>query len=130
MSREQTPVLSGAIPSIKLLMSAWDAMAEAHPHSAILKVYTGVGVSHAQRYYQRIDTSPGYVLAMRELIQVAFKFMIPVIDMTTYGPVLNPMVRICWITEMWDDTYIEIATTIIKEKVRYQFNPGINRFLT
>jgi hypothetical protein len=65
MSKECTPVLSGAIPSFEMFMVVWEQLGENHPH---LAGWTDIGIEWATVYYRRMDESPAYVIAMCELI--------------------------------------------------------------
>jgi hypothetical protein len=65
MSKERTPVLSGAIPSFEMFMTAWEQLGEIHPR---LARWTDIGIEWATVYYKRMDESPAYVIAMCELI--------------------------------------------------------------
>jgi hypothetical protein len=65
MSKERTPVLSGAIPSFEMFMTAWEQLGEKHP---CLAPWTDIGIKWATVYYKRMDESPAYVIAMCELI--------------------------------------------------------------
>jgi len=65
MPKEHTPVLSGAIPSLKMFMMVQEQPGEKHPH---LARWTDIGIEWATKYYKRMDESPAYVITMCELI--------------------------------------------------------------
>jgi len=65
MSKEHTPILSGAIPSFKRFMTVWEQLGEKHPH---LAWWTDIGIEWATKYYKRMDELPAYVIVMCELI--------------------------------------------------------------
>ena len=66
MSRESTPVLSGAIPSFEMFMTAWERFSERHPH---LKPLVKPGLDLAYKYYGRMDRTSSYIIAMRTQTQ-------------------------------------------------------------
>jgi len=61
MSREQTPVLSGAIPAFEMFMTQWERLGERIPR---LKPFVDIGLSWATTYYARMDRTKAYILAM------------------------------------------------------------------
>ena len=65
MSKEHTPILSGAIPSFEMFMMAWEQLGEKHPH---LAQWTDIGIKWATKYYKRMDELPAYIITMCELI--------------------------------------------------------------
>jgi hypothetical protein len=62
MSEESSPVLSGAIPSFEIFMTAWEDLSEHHPH---LETIIKPGLDLAYKYYAWMDRSLCYVIAMR-----------------------------------------------------------------
>lgn len=64
MSRERTPVLSGALSSLELVMSAWERCHLKHPRAAAVKAYADIGVEWATKYYRKMDDTDAYVVAM------------------------------------------------------------------
>jgi hypothetical protein len=64
MSRERTPVLSGAIPTFEMFMTAWEQLGRDHPR---LSRWTNIGIQWATTYYKKMDDSCAYVIAMCEL---------------------------------------------------------------
>lgn len=69
MSNELTPSLANVLPAFELFMTALDDLGEKHPH---LKPITDAGVEWASIYYQKMDLSPAYVIAMCKLFQCDF----------------------------------------------------------
>lgn len=61
MSGERTPILSNVIPAFEMLMSAWEKLGEKREN---LKRFTNVGVEWAVKYYNRMDLTKAYVVAM------------------------------------------------------------------
>jgi len=68
MSAEQTPILSGAIPSFETFMMAWEQLGKKHPW---LARWTDIGMEWAKKYYTKMDKTDAYVIAICE-----FKFII------------------------------------------------------
>jgi len=64
MSKERTPVLSGAIPAFEMFMTAWEQLGREHPR---LSRWTDIGIQWATTYYKKMDDSSAYVIAMCEL---------------------------------------------------------------
>ncbi|THH23039.1 hypothetical protein EUX98_g8138 [Antrodiella citrinella] len=95
MSHERTPVLSGAIMAIEMLMTQWERYAETDERAPILRFYIDVGMTWAKTYYTRMDDCPAYVIAM----------------------FLNPSCRISWIQQNWDPKFLAIAEATIKDKM-------------
>jgi hypothetical protein len=63
MSKEKTPVLAGAIPAIKHFMSRWERLAETQLHLALA---INAGLTIANKYYNKMDETHTYVVAMCE----------------------------------------------------------------
>jgi hypothetical protein len=61
MSREETPVLSGSMPAFEMFMTAWENLSETHPR---LGPFIEIGLAWARKYYQRMDNTKAYVMAM------------------------------------------------------------------
>ena len=61
MSREETPLLSGALPAFEMFMTSWELLAEKH---AQLKPFIDIGLKWAYKYYARMDNTRVYVIAM------------------------------------------------------------------
>jgi hypothetical protein len=64
MSRERTPVLSGAIPAFEMFMTAWEQLGQKHPR---MSRWTKIGIKWAAKYYTKMDDTRAYVIAMCEL---------------------------------------------------------------
>jgi hypothetical protein len=65
MSKEKTPVLAGAVPSLERFMSNWERLA-AIPDNKHLAPAIERGLSFAKKYYKRMDDTDAYVIAMCE----------------------------------------------------------------
>jgi hypothetical protein len=63
MSGEGTPILSGAIPAFEMFMTKWEKLGNEHPH---LKPFIKPGLDWAYRYYNRMDRTTAYIVAMCE----------------------------------------------------------------
>lgn len=61
MSYDRTPVLAGSIPSFEIFMTTWEFLAEKHPH---LAPYVEEGLSYAREYYNKMDCTKAYIIAM------------------------------------------------------------------
>ncbi|KIP01667.1 hypothetical protein PHLGIDRAFT_80269 [Phlebiopsis gigantea 11061_1 CR5-6] len=99
MSRENLPVLGGAIKSYEYYLTALERCKngfferEKKDHPAMRFVDTGL--KWGTKYYCRMDCSKAYVIAM----------------------FLNPTLRLEWIQHTWDDEWIERATETIRAEV-------------
>jgi hypothetical protein len=60
MSGESTPTLSGAIPVFETFMTKWEKLAK-NPRS---KPIVDAGLEWAYKYYERMDRTKAYVVAM------------------------------------------------------------------
>jgi hypothetical protein len=61
MSNEQTPILSGAIPSFKTFMTRWENLIKKNPG---LKLIIKPGLECAYVYYGQMDRMRAYIIAM------------------------------------------------------------------
>ena len=61
LSKEETPVLAGAIPAFEIFLTKMEKLAEVKPH---LKLFIDEGLSFAYKYYNRMDQTNAYVIAM------------------------------------------------------------------
>ena len=64
MSKERTPILSGAIPTFEMFMTAWEQLGRDHP---CLSQWTDISIEWATTYYKKMDDSSAYVITMCEL---------------------------------------------------------------
>jgi hypothetical protein len=74
LTSEKTPTLSGVLPSFEMLMSRWEKLAKDVP---ALKNYIKPGLTKSYEYYNRMDETKAYILAMRTsliitIIQIHF----------------------------------------------------------
>jgi len=61
MSKEKTPVLAGVIPSFERFMTNWEKLSDKNPHlSGPIKT----GLKFANKYYNKMDNTRAYVIAM------------------------------------------------------------------
>lgn len=63
MSTERTPILSGAVPCLEMLMTAWEQLGEKNPD---LAPFTSVALDWAVKYYKKMDQTSAYVVTMCE----------------------------------------------------------------
>lgn len=61
MSSESIPVLSGAIPAFEMFMTRWERLKKEKPH---LAPFINKGLDSAYKYYDRMDRTQGYIIAM------------------------------------------------------------------
>lgn len=61
LSKEETPVLAGVILAFEIFLTKWDQLARKKPW---LKPLINEGLIWATKYYQRLDLSNVYVIAM------------------------------------------------------------------
>lgn len=61
MSKESTPILSGAIPAFESFMTKWENLSRDHPR---LQDHIDPGLQWARRYYNRMDRTRAYVISM------------------------------------------------------------------
>jgi len=86
MSKEHTPILSGAIPAFEMFMTAWEQLGRDHP---CLSQWTDIGIQWATTYYKKMDDSSAYVIVMCEL---TFGFIHHLLTFYLTWPVLNPSI--------------------------------------
>jgi hypothetical protein len=67
MSNESTPILSHAIPVFELFMTHWEQMMQQQPH---LEKYIKPGLECAYQYYNCMDHTSAYIVAMRMYISI------------------------------------------------------------
>lgn len=60
MSKESTPILSGAIPTFETFMSQWEILSKQTRLEKIIKP----GLEWAKKYYARMDLTRAYIIAM------------------------------------------------------------------
>jgi hypothetical protein len=63
MSAEVSPSLAGVIPCFEHFMYMWERLGKMEPK---LTPYTDEGLKWATKYYNRMDNSRAYVVAMRK----------------------------------------------------------------
>jgi hypothetical protein len=65
MSKEKTPVLAGAVPTLERFMTSWEILAK-KPENQHLVPAINVGLKFACKYYKKMDDTSAYVVAMCE----------------------------------------------------------------
>lgn len=63
MSGESRPILSGSIPAFETFMTQWEKLGKENPH---LKPFIQPGLEWAYKYYNRMDRTTAYIVAMCE----------------------------------------------------------------
>ena len=113
MSSESTPVLCGSIASFELLMTKWEQLGEEHPD---LQYWTRIGLRWARKYYNRMDDTDAYVIAMGRSLFSDYS-----VTESHYANllsiVLNPAICFSWIQREWDSTYIQRSKKIMLDLV-------------
>jgi hypothetical protein len=61
MSGERLPSLCYAVPCFELFMTAWEVLAKGNPR---FEPFIAVGLEWATKYYERMDNTRAYVVAM------------------------------------------------------------------
>jgi hypothetical protein len=70
MSKQKTPVLAGVIPTFERFMTSWEALAGKNPN---LRGAITIGLSFATKYYNKMDATKAYIIAMCECIYSSLK---------------------------------------------------------
>ena len=60
MSGEKVPILSGAIPSFEIFMTKWEILKKDPRTKSLVEA----GLEWAYKYYDRMDNTKAYVVAM------------------------------------------------------------------
>ena len=71
MACDRTPLLAGFIPTMEMVMTAWENMMERNE----LKQYISAAHQVLVQYYKKIDESPLYTTAMSELSYLQESFL-------------------------------------------------------
>ena len=112
MSRESTPLLTGAIPTFEMFMTVWENLANKKQH---LKRYINIGLEWATKYYVKMDNTCAYIIVMCEYCSTLY-----FVDHDLFIiVVLNPSIKLTWIWEHWEEEYIVDA----EEKVQLIVSP-------
>jgi hypothetical protein len=69
MSSESTPILSGAIPAFEMFMTRWEKIIQQHPR---LERLVRPGLDWTYKYYDRMDRTRAYFIAMCQQIHLLF----------------------------------------------------------
>src|SRR6266481_6438154 len=64
LSSLSTPVLADTLPTIEHLMTAWEALADSHPH---LARFINAGLQKLREGYNNMDQTQAYIMALSEL---------------------------------------------------------------
>jgi hypothetical protein len=63
MSKEKMPVLAGVIPMFECFMSSWETLARVKENRH-LKDALEMGLEFAKKYYNKMDNTNAFVIAM------------------------------------------------------------------
>ncbi|KAG6379822.1 hypothetical protein JVT61DRAFT_10369 [Boletus reticuloceps] len=61
MSHESLPQLGKSVPTFEFFMKAWEILQTKTPR---LQPFIGPGLAKAKKYYNKMENSPMYVIAM------------------------------------------------------------------
>ncbi len=68
MSAESMPVLSEAVPSFEIFMTRWEKLCDKFPK---LAPWVNIGLEWAEKYYNHMDDTDAYVVAMCESLPIS-----------------------------------------------------------
>jgi len=105
MSNEQTPILSGAIPSFEMFMSRWEKLITEQPR---LEHVIQPGLIIMAEW-------TAHVLTLLQCVSVNYFFK----KSNDTFAVLNPSIHMSWIRNHWDRDYISQAEGKIWETVSH-----------
>ncbi|KAG6372907.1 hypothetical protein JVT61DRAFT_6914 [Boletus reticuloceps] len=117
MSHESLPRLGKSVPTFEFFMKAWEILQTKTPR---LQPFIGPGLVKAEKYYNKMENSPAYVVAMCKSAPI---YAIEVgIYLTCHGcVVVDPVVQMSWITQHWDAESNKTArNTIINLMIQYR----------
>src|SRR6266481_4274170 len=63
LSSSSTPVLTDTLPAIECLMTAWEALADSHPH---LARFINASLQKLHEGYNKMDQTQVYIMALSE----------------------------------------------------------------
>lgn len=64
LSGENTPLLAGVIPVFEVFLTGWEKLSQKKKH---LAPFIQCGLNRAKEYYNRLDMSNAYIVAMCKL---------------------------------------------------------------
>jgi hypothetical protein len=126
MSAESMPVLSSTVGIFEIFMAEWEDLEVKYSK---LRPWIQVGLAWAKKYYKFMDDTDAYIITMGESFAIVFYH-----KLMTDGSslvVLNPCIRLRWITEQWEKGYISYSRkTILKCVSTYYIlqTPTLNRY--
>jgi hypothetical protein len=112
LSGEQTPLLAGVIPVFEVFLTGWEKLARKRKN---LAPFIQCGLDRANEYYNRLDKSNAYVVAMGKYFIYNMQCTTP--DRFMICQVINPSVRMSWITNNWEDHWASKAARMMKDLV-------------
>lgn len=72
MSKDKTPVLAGTIPTLERLMDGLETLAAEQPH---LEPAIAAGLESAIKYYNKLDDTKAYVIALCEFKHIFYTYI-------------------------------------------------------
>lgn len=109
MSGETTPIMSGAIPAFESFMTKWEKLGKGN---LSLSPMVNAGLKSAYKYYNRMDHTKAYVVAMCKQTD-----SIKPAKTNILSAVINPARRFGWIKKHWGENFIERAENTIQQLV-------------
>jgi hypothetical protein len=109
MSGETTPILSGAIPAFEIFMTKWEKIKKG---AMCLKPLVEAGLEKAFKYYDRMDGTKAYAIAMCKQANP-----INLAKTNLLSAVINPSIRLSWIKKHWEPSFIDTAENNIWQLV-------------
>lgn len=67
VSGEKLPRLGLSVPYFEIFMTGWEKLGESRPH---LKPLLDIGLDWAKKYYNRMDDTTAYIIAMCTFIYI------------------------------------------------------------
>lgn len=104
------PRLGLAVPYFELFMTGWEELQDNEPR---LRPWLDVGLRWATKYYNRMDDTIAYVVAMRTCLLAV---IIP--GLKSSFSVVEPSIRMSWIEDHWDEAYIKRSKKVVLDLVR------------
>jgi len=108
MLKEKTPVLSGSIPALKMMIAAWMKLSATQLR---LKPFIDIALSWAEKYYTKTHRTKAYIIVMCKhgYLFVSYNAELHL--------VINPSVHLSWMKKHWSAACVKATEKIILETV-------------
>ena len=103
-------MLAGTIPSFERFMTSWEKLAKKNQH---LAPAIKVGLKFAYKYYNKMDDTSAYMVAMCE------SYLFYLSTTTNFILVLHPGIHVSWMREHWESQYFKKAESTLKKLVSH-----------